>query len=91
MSENKFGWRPLLVACLAVLSIYFLASGINVVIAKVYSDLNTDVCTIQLSLVLASLVSGSLMITAGKLGNKIGKKKTLILGLTVFLIGAVVA
>ncbi len=91
MSENKFGWRPLLVACLAVLSIYFLASGINVVIAKVYSDLNTDVGTIQLSLVLASLVSGSLMITAGKLGNKIGKKKTLILGLTVFLIGAVVA
>jgi MFS family permease len=88
---TKASWKPLIVVCLAMLSLYFLASGINVVVAKVYQDLKTNVGTIQLALVLASLVSGSLMVTAGKLGDKIGKKKTLIIGLIIFLIGAIIA
>ncbi|MBB3700549.1 MFS transporter [Flammeovirga yaeyamensis] len=91
MKNEKQSWMPLIVVCLAMLSLYFLASGINVVIKKVYEDLNTTVSTIQLSLVLASLVSGSLMITAGKIGAKIGMKKTLIIGLVIFITGAIIA
>lgn len=92
MSDSGFArWLPLVTVCLAMLSLYFLASGINVVIAKVVSDLNTNVGTVQLSLVMASLVSGSLMITAGKLGNKIGKKKTLLIGLIIFFAGTMLA
>lgn len=56
----------------------------NVSIATVAEDLNTTVAGIQSAIVLYTLVMAMLMITGGKLGSMIGRKRAFQIGCVVY-------
>ena len=88
MSENtKMNWKPLIVIILSMIMMYITSFSINVLIAPIVNDLNWSVSGLQLVMVSASLIAGTLMVTAGRLGDKIGKKKVFLIGSIIYTIG----
>ncbi|TIC87586.1 MFS transporter [Nocardioides sp. GY 10113] len=64
------------------------SSVMNVSIATVADDLGTDVTGIQTAVTLYTLVMASLMITGGRIGQKIGRKRAFSLGCVVYGVGS---
>src|SRR5215203_447060 len=64
------------------------SSVMNVSIATVAQDLGTTVTGIQSAIVLYTLVMAMLMITGGKLGSIIGRKRAFVIGLVVYCAGS---
>jgi MFS family permease len=63
-------------------------SVMNVSIASVASDLNTTTVGIQTAITLYTLVMASLMLTGGKIGAKVGRKRAFSIGLVVYAAGS---
>lgn len=88
MSEPKpQSWKPLIAIALSMVMMYITSFGVNVLISAIVTDLNTTVANLQFVIVAASLIAGSLMVTAGRLGDKFGKKKIFVLGVILYTIG----
>lgn len=66
------------------------SSVMNVSIQYVANDLHTSVTGIQTAITLYTLVMASFMITGGKLGDRIGRKRAFALGLIVYGLGSAV-
>jgi EmrB/QacA subfamily drug resistance transporter len=64
------------------------SSVMNVSIATVADDLGTTVTGIQTAIVLYTLVMAMLMVTGGKIGSIIGRKRAFMLGLVVYCSGS---
>ena len=64
------------------------SSVMNVSIATVAEDLGTSITGIQSAIVLYTLVMAMLMVTGGKVGSIIGRKRAFILGLTIYCSGS---
>jgi EmrB/QacA subfamily drug resistance transporter len=64
------------------------SSVMNVSIATVADDLNTTVTGIQSAIVLYTLVMAMLMVTGGKIGSIIGRKRAFIIGLAIYCSGS---
>ncbi len=64
------------------------SSVMNVSIQYVARDLHTTVTGIQTAITLYTLVMASFMITGGKIGAKIGRKRTLAVGLIIYGAGS---
>ena len=60
----------------------------NVSISALISDFKTDVTTVQAAITLYALVMASLMITGGKIGDIMGRKRTFRIGLIIYGIGS---
>ena len=60
----------------------------NVSISTLISDFKTDVTTVQAAITLYALVMASLMITGGKIGDIMGRKRTFRIGLIVYGTGS---
>ena len=60
-AQPRQSWRPLAVIALSMVMIYITSFGINVLIAPIVTDLQTSVANLQLVIVAASLIAGSLM------------------------------
>jgi MFS family permease len=69
----------------------FAGSNMNVMINDMSEDLGTDVAGIQLSITLFLLTMAALMIPASKLTDKIGRKRSFLIGLVVYGIGAILS
>ncbi|TDQ03361.1 MULTISPECIES: MFS transporter [unclassified Leifsonia] len=69
----------------------FAGSNMNVMINDMSRDLDTTVQGIQVSITLFLLTMAALMIPAGKLTDKIGRKRCFTLGLIVYGIGAIIS
>ena len=69
----------------------FAGSNMNVMIADISHDLNTDVKGIQTAITLFLLIMAVLMIPCSKLTDRWGRKRCFIGGLTLYGIGAVVS
>jgi MFS family permease len=67
----------------------FAGSNMNVMINDMSEDLGTDVAGIQLSITLFLLTMAALMIPASKLTDKIGRKRSFLIGLVIYGIGAI--
>ena len=65
-------------------------SVMNVSIASVAADLHTTTVGIQTAITLYTLVMASLMLTGGKLGSKIGRRRAFSIGLVVYATGSAV-
>ena len=63
------------------------SSVMNVSIATVADDLGTTITGIQTAIVLYTLVMAMLMVTGGKIGSIIGRKRAFMLGLRHLLLG----
>jgi MFS family permease len=64
------------------------SSVMNVSIATVAADVGTDVTGIQTAITLYTLVMASLMITGGKIGAILGRKKAFLLGCVIYAVGS---
>ncbi|MEQ6903252.1 MFS transporter [Nocardioides sp. YIM 152588] len=64
------------------------SSVMNVSIATVAEDVGTDVTGVQTAITLYTLVMASLMITGGRIGQKIGRKRAFVLGCLVYGVGS---
>jgi MFS family permease len=88
-SQKKKSWKPLITIIFSMVMMYVTSFGINVIIGAIVKDLQTTVANVQFVIVSASLVAGSLMVTAGKLGDKFGRKKIFVLGVAIYTIGLI--
>ncbi|MEH6552418.1 MAG: MFS transporter [Pseudomonadales bacterium] len=86
----KASWLPLIAIAGSMVMMYITSFGVNVLISSIVQDLDTTVATLQLVIVAASLIAGSLMVTAGRLGDKLGKKKIFMTGVILYTLGLVV-
>jgi MFS family permease len=64
------------------------SSVMNVSIATVADDLDTTITGIQGAIVLYTLVMAMLMVTGGKIGSMIGRKRAFMLGLVIYCSGS---
>ena len=64
------------------------SSVMNVSIATVAEDLNTTITGIQSAIVLYTLVMAMLMVTGGKIGSIIGRKRAFMIGLVIYCSGS---
>jgi MFS family permease len=64
------------------------SSVMNVSIATVAADLGTTITGIQSAIVLYTLVMAMLMITGGKIGSIIGRKRAFVIGLGIYCAGS---
>ncbi len=86
-NEEQQSWKPLVAIALSMVMIYITSFGVNVLINAIVTDLKTSVTNLQFVIVAASLIAGSLMVTAGRLGDRFGKKKIFIIGVIIFILG----
>jgi MFS family permease len=66
------------------------SSVMNVSIATVAKDVGTDVTGIQTAITLYTLVMASLMITGGKIGQILGRKRTFAIGCVIYGCGSLI-
>ena len=64
------------------------SSVMNVSIATVADDLGTSITGIQSAIVLYTLVMAMLMVTGGKIGSIIGRKRAFVIGLVIYCSGS---
>ncbi|MFL5738326.1 MAG: MFS transporter [Actinomycetota bacterium] len=69
----------------------FAGSNMNVAINSIAKDLGTTVQGVQTAITLFLLTMAALMILGSKLTDRIGRKKCLIIGLSIYGVGAVIA
>jgi len=69
----------------------FAATSMNVAISSIASDLNTTVLGVQTAITLFTLVMAALMIPGSKLTDIWGRKRCLLLGLSIYGVGALLA
>jgi MFS family permease len=69
----------------------FAGSNMNVMINDISEDLNTTVSGVQAAITLFLLIMAVLMIPAGKLTDRWGRKRCFVAGLTLYGIGALVS
>jgi EmrB/QacA subfamily drug resistance transporter len=83
--------RLALVALLVVLFLTFLDNTVvSVTLGQVQADLHADVTQLQWVVGGYALVFASLMLTAGTLGDLLGRKKVMLIGVGIFCAGSVV-
>jgi EmrB/QacA subfamily drug resistance transporter len=95
MNTKKEGffakWGVVFVLSLALAIILIDATLLNVSLAKIIQDLNTDIQSLQWVITAYSLTIAALTITGGRLGDLFGRKKMFIIGAVLFAIGSLIA
>jgi MFS family permease len=83
--------RILIPLALAQFICSFAGSNMNVMITDISKDLDTTVQGVQVAITVFLLVMAALMIPAGKLTDRWGRKRCFMIGLTIYGIGALIS
>ena len=89
--KAKTGWLTLIIVTLSVFTIVIDKTFLNVAIYTLIRDLNTNIQTIQAIIAIYSLVMASLMLFGGKLQDVFGRRKTFLMGASIYGVGTVIA
>ena len=81
-------WLPLAALALAQFVMVLDQAVMNVSITQLVEDFDTTVTTIQSVITLYTLVMAMFMLTGGKIGDIIGRKRTFIIGLVIYATGS---
>jgi EmrB/QacA subfamily drug resistance transporter len=81
-------WGPLVVLAAAQFVMVLDQAVMNVSISQLVTDLDTTVTAIQAVITMYSLVMAMLMITGGKVGDLIGRRKAFVVGLCIYAVGS---
>jgi MFS family permease len=81
-------WLPLVALSGAQFIMVLDQSVMNVSISQLVEDFDTDVSTIQAVITLYSLVMAMFMLTGGKVGDILGRRRTFVVGLVVYACGS---
>ena len=83
-------WLPLAVLAAAQFVMVLDQAVMNVSISQLVIDLDTDVTAIQAVITLYSLVMAMFMITGGKVGDLIGRRRAFRTGLVIYSVGSMI-
>jgi EmrB/QacA subfamily drug resistance transporter len=83
-------WWPLAVLGAAQFLMVLDQSVMNVSISQLVEDFDTDVTSIQAAITLYALVMAMFMLTGGKLGDILGRRKAFGLGLSIYAVGSAI-
>jgi len=81
-------WWPLVALATAQFVMVLDQSVMNVSISQLVKDFDTTVTTIQAVITLYCLVMAMLMLTGGKIGDIIGRRKAFVIGLVIYACGS---
>jgi len=81
-------WAPLIVLSLAQFLMVLDQAVMNVAISQLVEDFDTTVTTIQAVITLYALVMATLLITGGKIGDIIGRRRAFVIGLMIYGLGS---
>lgn len=87
-SAPKTNWLPLVALAIAQFVMVLDQSAMNVSISALVADFDTTVTTIQAVITLYCLVMAMFMLTGGKIGDIIGRRKTFVIGLVIYACGS---
>ena len=87
-STSKGGSAALVVLGAAQFLMVLDQAVMNVSISQLVSDFHTDVTTIQAVITFYSLVMAALMITGGKLGGPLGRRRAFTIGMVIYGVGS---
>ena len=92
VSESQRGgkWLPVIVLGLAQFIMVLDTTVMNVSISTVVKDLDTTVTGLQLAITSYALVMASFMLTGGRIGDIIGRRRAFAVGLVVYGIGSLI-
>ncbi|HEU0018860.1 MAG TPA: MFS transporter [Thermoleophilaceae bacterium] len=82
-------WLPILVLAAAQFVMVLDTTVMNVAISDVVADLDTTVSQVQLAITLYTLVMAGLMLTGGKLGDILGRRRTFAIGMVIYAAGSI--
>jgi EmrB/QacA subfamily drug resistance transporter len=77
-------WGPLIVLSLAQFLMVLDQAVMSVAISQLVEDFDTTVTTIQAVITFYALVMATLMITGGKIGDIIGRRRAFVVGLVIY-------
>src|SRR6478752_6806195 len=83
-------WLPLVALGLAQFVMVLDQTAMNVSISALVEDFDTTVTTIQGVITFYCLVMAMFMLTGGKIGDIIGRRKTFVIGLVIYACGSAV-
>jgi len=86
----KTSWLPLVALAIAQFVMVLDQSAMNVSISTLVSDFDTTVTTIQAVITLYCLVMAMFMLTGGKIGDIIGRRRAFVVGLVIYACGSAV-
>jgi MFS family permease len=81
-------WKPLVALGAAQFLSVLDTSVMNVSISQLVEDFDTDVTSIQAVITVYTLVMAAFMITGGKIGDRIGRRRAFGVGLAVYAAGS---
>ena len=81
-------WVPLAVLGLAQFLMVLDQAVMNVSISQLVADFDTSVSAIQAVITMYSLVMAMLMVTGGKLGDILGRRRTFAIGMAIYGVGS---
>src|SRR4029079_18076817 len=82
------GWNVLIVLAAAQFLVVLDQAVMNVSISQLVDDFDTTVTTIQAVIALYALVMAGLMLTGGKIGDIIGRRRAFAIGLVIYGAGS---
>ena len=83
-------WRPLAVLGVAQFLMVLDTAVMNVSVTQLVEDFDTQVSTVQGIITLYSLVMAAFMVTGGKIGDRIGRRRAFQIGLVIYGSGSTV-
>ncbi len=86
----KVNWLPLVALAIAQFVMVLDQSAMNVSISALVDDFDTTVTTIQAVITLYCLVMAMFMLTGGKIGDIVGRRRTFVIGLVIYALGSAV-
>jgi EmrB/QacA subfamily drug resistance transporter len=81
-------WGPLVILAAAQFVMVLDQAVMNVSISQLVEDLDTTVTAIQAVITLYSLVMAMFMVTGGKIGDLIGRRRAFTIGLVIYAVGS---
>lgn len=83
-------WSVIIVLALGQFVMVLDATVMNVSLSTVKEDLDTTIAMLQLAITLYTLVMAALMLVGGKLGDILGRRRALVIGLLVYGVGSLI-
>jgi MFS family permease len=81
-------WRVILILAAGQFIMVLDGTVMNVSISQLVSDLGTSVASIQLAITAYTLVMASFMLTGGKMGDLLGRRRAFVVGLGIYGTGS---
>src|SRR5512135_3504233 len=81
-------WAPLIALATAQFVMVLDQSVMNVSISTLVAEFDTTVTTIQAVITLYCLVMAMLMLTGGKIGDIVGRRRAFVIGLVIYACGS---